>query len=172
MHQVASVLTKLLAPMIVFTADEAWSHIPHKPADESDFASVHMTLLPETSGVEISDQTRADWALLMQLRESALGQLDELKKQVGLNKASESQVTYHLPADVLKRFTAWDVDLEDAAGAGHFELVETTGAPSVKVVDARNLHAACARCWKRRPGVDAATQLCERCTKAVGGQPI
>jgi isoleucyl-tRNA synthetase len=171
MHQLVSVLTKLLAPMIVFTADEAWCHIPHKPADETDCGSVHMTLLPEHSGGMFTDQVRVDWALLMQLRDSALGQLDELKKQVGLNKASESLVTYHLPADTLKRFTAWDVDLEDAVGAGHFELVETTDAASVKVTDARNLHAACARCWKRRPGVDPATQLCERCTKAAGGQP-
>ena len=48
----------------------------------------------------VSDELKADWQLLMQLRDSALGQLDELKKQAGLNKASESLVTYHLPAEM------------------------------------------------------------------------
>jgi isoleucyl-tRNA synthetase len=167
MHTIVTALSKLLAPMLVFTADETWCHIPHKALDEADCGSVHMTLLPEKSGAAISDQTRADWTLLMQLRESALGQLDELKKTVGLNKASESLATYHLPTDTLARFTAWGVDLEDAVGAGHYELVETTGPASVKITDAREVHAACARCWKRRPGVDAETNLCRRCADAI-----
>ena len=167
MYKLADALTKLLAPMIVFTADEAWSHLPHKPIAEADLASVHLALLPETSGQTISDQVRADWDLLMQLRDSALGQLDDLKKTVGLNKASEAEVAYFLPTDTIRRLIAWGVDLEDLVGAGNWVLNESTEAPSVRAVDARTIHAACARCWKRRPGVDATTQLCERCTKAI-----
>ena len=34
MHRMAIVLTKLLAPMLVFTADEAWQYIEHKPAGD------------------------------------------------------------------------------------------------------------------------------------------
>jgi isoleucyl-tRNA synthetase len=166
MHKLALALTKLLAPMIVFTADEAWCHLPHRPADEAELASVHVTLLPEPSGHTPSDQLQTDWDLLAKLRESALGQLDELKKQVGLNKASEAEVVYHLPPDVLARFKTWGVDLEDAVGVGNAVLIESTES-SVKIVDAREKHAACARCWKRRPGVDPATQLCERCTAAI-----
>jgi len=167
MYKLALTLTKLLAPMIVFTADEAWCHLPHKPMEEADLGSVHVTLLPEHSGQLIADTTLADWELLlMKLRESALGQLDELKKTVGLNKASEAEVIYHLPADLLGRFKIWGVDLEDAVGAGNAVLVEAAEA-SVKIVDARNIHQACARCWKRRPGVNPTTQLCQRCTAAV-----
>jgi isoleucyl-tRNA synthetase len=167
MHKLADTLTKLLAPMLVFTADEAWCHLPHKPMEEADLGSVHVTLLPEVSGQMVPDQALADWELLMKLRESALLQLDELKKTVGLNKASEAEVVYHLPADAIKRLELWGVDLEDLVGAGNWVLVESTEPASVKAVDARNLHAACARCWKRRPGVDAATQLCARCSKAI-----
>ncbi len=167
MHKLALALSKLLAPMIVFTADEAWSHVPHKPVDEADYGSVHMALSPETSTAIIPEQIKTDWQLVMQLRESALGQLDELKKQAGLNKASESMVVYHLPADALNRLKSWDIDMEDAVGAGHFELVETNESASVKVIDARTLYAACARCWKRRPTVNATTQLCDRCASAI-----
>jgi isoleucyl-tRNA synthetase len=168
MYKLADTLIKLLSPMIVFTADEAWCHLPHKSMDEADLGSVHMTLLPETSGTIVPDQTRADWEMLMKLRDTALGQLDELKKTVGLNKASEAEVVYELPADAIARLTDWGVDLEDLVGTGNWVLKETTAAPAVKVVDARNTHAACARCWKRRPGVDATTQLCQRCAKAIG----
>jgi isoleucyl-tRNA synthetase len=170
MQKLADTLTKLLAPMLVFTADEAWCHLPHKLMDEADLGSVHVTLLPKTSGQNVSDQTRADWGLLMQLRDSALGQLDDLKKTVGLNKASEAEVVYHLPAETLKRLNSWGVDLEDLVGVGNWVFKESTEAPSVKAVDARNVHAACARCWKRRPGVDTTTQLCERCSAAINGR--
>ncbi len=167
MYKLADTLTKLLAPMIVFTADEAWCHLPHKSMEEADLGSVHMTLLPEKSGQVVPNQTRADWDLLLKLRESALGQLDELKKSVGLNKASEAEVEYHLPADAIDRLAGWSVDLEDLVGAGNWVLKESSEVPSVKAVDARSVHAACARCWKRRPGVDPATQLCQRCATAI-----
>jgi isoleucyl-tRNA synthetase len=167
MYKIASALTRLLAPIVVFTADEAWNHLPCKPQEEADLGSVHMTLLPEVSGESPSDGLAADWPLLMQLRDSGLGQLDELKKQVGLNKASEAEAVYHLPADVLERFSKWNVDLEDVVGVGNAVLLESATA-SVKIADARQLHAACARCWKRRPGVDSTTQLCARCTAAIG----
>jgi isoleucyl-tRNA synthetase len=167
MHRLADTLTKLLAPMLVFTADEAWCHLPHKSMEEADLGSVHVTLLPSTSGQIVSDQTRADWELLMKLRESALGQLDDLKKNVGLNKSSEAEVIYHLSSDAAKRISAWGVDLEDLVGVGNWVIQETTEAPSVKAVDARAIHAACARCWKRRPGVDAVAQHCQRCATAI-----
>ena len=103
MHQMLLALTKLLAPMIVFTADEAWEHIPHKPADDANLPSVHLALLPKPSGVEISDEQREEWKLLMDLRNSALGQLDALKKQVGLNKANDSEIVYQIDDDSMRQ---------------------------------------------------------------------
>ena len=46
MYRMASVLSRLLAPMLVFTADEAWEHLPHKSGSEADFPSIHLTDLP------------------------------------------------------------------------------------------------------------------------------
>jgi isoleucyl-tRNA synthetase len=162
MHKLVLALSKLLAPMIAFTADEAWCHIPHRPAAEIDLPSVHMTLLPEPSGQMVSDQMIADWELLMQLRESALMQLDGLKKSAGLNKASEAEMVYRLPADVIARLMDYGVDLEDIAGCGN-HVVEPAASPSVQVLDAREKYAACARCWKRRPDVGSDAEFPDLC---------
>ena len=162
MHRAVTVLTKLLAPMIVYTADEAWASIPGKPAAEA--GNVHLARWPEASGQVPSDEVRADWSLLMELRSSALGQLDELKKSVGLNKAGEAHAIYGLPAGVRDRLAAYGVDLEDAVGCGHAS-VEPAARSAVRVVDARPTFAACARCWKRRP--DVTGELCGRCAAAV-----
>jgi len=157
MHQMVLALTKLLAPMIVFTADETWEHIPHKTGDDGKLPSVHLALLPRPSGVEISDEQREEWKLLMDLRNSALGQLDALKKQVGLNKAIEAEIVYQIDDDSMRqKLQAYGPDLEDLVGAGHHTFAEKppeSPSVTVQILDRRETYKACARSWKRRPDV-------------------
>jgi isoleucyl-tRNA synthetase len=172
MHRLALALTKLLAPMVVFTADEAWDHILHKPTNEAMLPSVHLALLPKVSSAEPSAGDREAWDLLMKLRESALAQLDGLKKSVELNKALEAEVIFHLDESTRAALEPFGVDLEDMAGAGHhsFALALPGQRVTVEVVDRRQKYAACARCWKRRPDVGSDPEypdLCQRDAAAV-----
>ena len=174
MYCMAAALTKLLAPMVVFTADEAWEHLTRKPPGEQDLPSVHLAVLPKPSGEEVSDDQREEWKLLMQLRDDALLQLDRLKKEVGLNKALDAEVIYRVDDDALRRkLQAYGPDLEDLVGAGHHSFAEKGPegpAVVVKVIDRRNDYPACARSWKRRPDVGTDPEypdLCLRDAKAV-----
>jgi isoleucyl-tRNA synthetase len=157
MHRMAVALTKLLAPMIVFTADEAWEHLNRAGGEDATLDSAHLALLPQPSGDEPSDAQREEWRLLFQMRDSALLQLDALKKEAGLNKALDAEVVYYVDDDALRRrLQAYGPDLEDLVGAGFHSFQEKGPegpAVSVKVVDRRNTYAACARSWKRRPDV-------------------
>lgn len=157
MHRLVLTLAKLLAPMTVFTADEAWEHVPGKPADEAAVPSVHLALLPKPSGVLVSEEQQEEWKLLMELRDSALMQLDGLKKSVGLNKALDAEVIYQIDDDLMRRrLQAYGVDLADIVGAGHHTFAEKGQegpTVTVKVVDRRETYKACARSWKRRPDV-------------------
>ncbi len=145
MHKVLIALTKLLSPMIVFTADEAWEYIPHKPAGESDLPSVHLATLPQVAGAPKSDA----WATLFELREDALMQLDKLKKEKGLNKAIEAEVVY--PGKLKSLLGSFGVDLEDIVGCGYHSFDDAID--KVTVVDRRETYQSCARSWKRRPDV-------------------
>ena len=157
MHRMVVALTKLLAPMVVFTADETWEHIQHKPAGDANLASVHLALLPKPSGDVVSDEQREEWRLLMDLRDKALGQLDALKKQAGLNKALDAEVIYRVDDDQMRRkLQAYGADLEDLVGAGCWSFAEKSPegpAVTAEVVDRRETYKACARSWKRRPDV-------------------
>jgi isoleucyl-tRNA synthetase len=157
MHRMLLALTKLLAPMIVFTVDETWEFITHKPADEQNLSSVHLALLPTSSDATVSDGQREEWKLLMDLRDKALLQLDALKKEAGVNKAIDAEIVYHINDDKLRQqLQAYGADLEDLVGAGHHRIADDSAAGAavqVKVIDRRNDYAACARSWKRRPDV-------------------
>jgi isoleucyl-tRNA synthetase len=92
----------------------------------------------------------------MELRDSALMQLDRLKKEAGLNKAVDAEIVYCVDEPLRARLAAYGADLEDMAGAG-FHSFEAAGsvAASVRVADRRAEYKACARSWKRRPDVGA-----------------
>jgi isoleucyl-tRNA synthetase len=145
MHRMSVALCKLLAPMIVFTADEAWEHILGKSAHEA--ASVHLSLLPKASGTAVAEE----WKLLMELRDSALAQLDKLKKEAGMNKALDAELIYD-PA-LSDQLAPYQEDLEDIVGAGYHSFGAAAAGRGVLVVDRRDTYAACARSWKRRPDV-------------------
>ncbi len=177
MYRMIVALTKLLAPMIVFTADETWEHIPHKHGDDASLASVHLALLPEPLEDPPAESQQHEWKLLMELRNSATSQLDGLKKSAGLNKAGDAEIVYHINDDAMRRaLQSYGVDLEDIAGAGHHSFAEkTTGGPavSVSVHDRRETYKACARSWKRRPDVGEDEQfpdLCLRCAAVMKGK--
>ncbi len=157
MHRMLVALTKLLAPMLVFTADEAWQHITHKPDHEAILPSVHLALLPEPTNVAVSDEQREEWKLLLDLRNQALGQIDKLTRQIGKYKALDAEIIYRVDDDELRRkLQAYGADLEDMVGAGCSSFAENAPegpAVSVEVFDRRDEYAACARSWKRRPDV-------------------
>ncbi len=157
MHRMLMTLTKMLAPMVVFTADETWEYIVHKPEDEASLPSVHLARLPIPCVENIPDVRREEWRLLIEMRDQATLQLDKLKKEAGLNKAIEAEIIYEVDDDELRRrLQAYGPDLEDLVGAGFHSLAEKGPegpALRVRVVDRRNDYAACARSWKRRPDV-------------------
>jgi isoleucyl-tRNA synthetase len=171
MHRMLVALTKLLAPMLVFTADETWEHIQHKSTEDAHCESVHLTLLPEASGEEPSERQQEEWRLIMELRDQALLQLDKLKQDpaVKLNKASDAEVIYYVDdADLRRRLEAYTVDMADVVGAGFHSFAEkdTPGpAVEVKVIDRREKYQACARSWKRRPDVGADPQYPDLCLR-------
>ncbi|MGD0388354.1 MAG: isoleucine--tRNA ligase [Tepidisphaeraceae bacterium] len=154
MRRMADCLIRLLAPMLAFTADEAWEHLPHKSGEEAALAAVHLLLLPKESGELPTDEQKREWAKLMELRDQALFQLDALKKSVGLNKALDAEVVYHVGEALRRRLEQYGPDLEDLVGAGFHSFADgPAGADCVEIVDRREKYKACARSWKRRPDV-------------------
>jgi isoleucyl-tRNA synthetase len=177
MYRKAVALIKMLAPMIPFTADEAWEHLKHKPAGEENLSSVHLALMPKPWADEPGDEQKAEWKRLFELRDSALLQLDALKKEAGMNKALDAEVVYFIEDEPTRsKLQAYGPDLEDIVAAGFHTFAEKPidgPAVQVKVFDRRDKYQACARSWKRRPdvGTDAEyPDLCLRDAAAVRGR--
>jgi isoleucyl-tRNA synthetase len=158
MHRMLVAVTKLLAPMTVFTADEVWEHITHKPAGEQGLTSVHLALLPGPSGVAVSEGQRHEWQTLMELRDQAMLQIDPLLRRFPKQiKPLDMEVVVRVDDDAMRRkLQAYGPDVEDLIGVGFASFAEKSvdgPAVAVEVLDRRETYAACARSWKRRPDV-------------------
>ena len=62
-------LTRLLAPILTFTTEEAWRHIPGPRQAES----VHLERFPEERGEWLDDDLSAEWERLLEVRGEVAG---------------------------------------------------------------------------------------------------
>jgi isoleucyl-tRNA synthetase len=178
-HQVLLTLTKLLAPIIPHTAEEAWQHIPHRRRDEPH--SVHLALLPEADQdvLRLADDLRPVvtdeatmaperlqggpswvWRRLLELRQAGLIKLEALRNAAVKNPL-DAEVVFQVATDADQRFIETYVrEMEDLLGVGYARVERVACLADgvsidVEVQDARKKYPRCARSWKRRPDVGA-----------------
>ncbi len=160
MREIFEALCRLLAPVLVFTAEEAWLHSMAKGD-----GSIHLQDFPQTQGLgrKAIDQVEE----LLRLR-GIIGQAIEharqekvigntLEARVVLN--SDSDVTDKIPKEELEEFFI----LSDLT-------IHRADQPSASVT--KTPYKKCARCWRHRPSVGtskAHPDLCDRCESVVAG---
>ena len=178
-HDVLLALVRLMAPILTFTAEEAWRYVPGAHGE-----SVHLERFPEVPLSWLDDRLKAEWDRLLEVRREVSKALEAARARKLIGSGLEASVRIaSAPEDIptllaAKRellqtlFIVSRVELRGAAnGAVVYESQEIPGL--VVVVD----HAPgkkCERCWtwSERVGDDAQhPALCERCVPVVRGEP-
>ncbi len=148
-------LIQLCAPVLVFTADEAWQAVRSLPGcNGRDFApSIHLAAF--TPPARDSAPILAHWDALWPLIEKGNKQLDELKRTIGLGNPLDAEAVIILPEvqdEISQHIAAYGPEIEDALGVG-FHRIEHGEIWDIKIEDTREKYPSCARSWKRRPDV-------------------
>ena len=155
-------LSRLLAPILVFTSDEAWEFIPGM-----ENASVHEeTVTP--SRFSLSSEEERDWAELFALRERVLPELEKARQSKLIGKSLEAKVTLSGKADLLATAARQQETLRELLNVSQLHL--GSGEGDLRVEVARAGGAKCERCWHWEMDVGKATEhptICGRCVEAV-----
>lgn len=159
MQHVYDALCRLLAPIVVFTAEEAWSYF-----DASK--SVHLQLFPEPNSewknVVVEDQV----ARLLNLR-GVIGQAIERARQEKLiGNALEAAVVLRCEPEAVSAIP--HEQLEEFFILSDLKIESGTGEPAASI--SKTPFAKCARCWRHRLTVGQSTEhpeLCDRCAAVV-----
>jgi isoleucyl-tRNA synthetase len=158
MHRIFDALCRLLAPIMVFTAEEAWSYV-----DAS--RSVHILTFPDETPESRNPEAHETVERLLNLR-GVIGQAVERARQEKLiGNALEAAVT--LSCDDATIASIPKEELEE-----FFILSDLTLKPGKEPIAtiSKTTHQKCARCWRHRPSVGKSTahpDLCDRCEGVV-----
>jgi isoleucyl-tRNA synthetase len=167
MHEIFGALCRLLAPILAYTAEEAWRY-----SVSPDRGSVHLQEFPLPQNRDgrarpqgaPSDQVEE----LLRLR-GVIGQAIERARQEKLiGNTLEARAVLHSDSDVTAKINK--EELEEFFIVGDLTIQQAKKA-SASVT--KTPYKKCARCWRHRPTVGASKahpDLCDRCESVVSGR--
>ncbi|MDB6148856.1 MAG: isoleucyl-tRNA synthetase [Chthoniobacter sp.] len=161
MLRVFETLAKLLAPILAFTADEAWEH-----AGKAD--SIHLEHFPEADAALRDTALEMHIDKLLKLRALVAQAVEPARQEKLIGNALEGSVALQIGDETLfNELKDHEVELEEFFILSELTLI-ASDETSARIV--RTAHAKCARCWRHRPTVGesaAHPELCERCATVV-----
>jgi isoleucyl-tRNA synthetase len=175
-YRIASALVRLIAPMLVFTSEEVWKHLPRAASDPE---SVHMALFPSAEELEsaLDSKHAASWEKLLQVRETVLKALEPARAEKVISSGLEARVRMRVGGDLarlLKKYEKFlpgffivsQVVIEDL----NFALASSVPDGIEMVFVGKAEGSKCERCWNYSTHVGESADyptFCERCVAAL-----
>ena len=171
-------LTKLMAPVLSFTAEEIWRMLPESVRADSKADSVHLAMFPEVDPRWADTKLAERWERLLDVRMKIQSALEWRRRDKVIGSSLEAKVVIGAVEDVYKELEGADLTglcivsevilnrVEAVPKEGHL-LCDTAGL-WIDVEKAAS--AKCERCWNYRAAVGSFPDhptLCDRCVEAV-----
>jgi isoleucyl-tRNA synthetase len=156
MHEIFNALCRLLAPVLAFTAEEAWKY-------SGVHGSVHRQEFPEARGGR--DKASSQVAELLKLR-AVIGQaVEKARQEKVIGNSLEAAV-------ILKSNSKVTTEIDKAELEEFFILSDLTieESPEASAFVTRTSFSKCVRCWRHRGTVgqsETHPDLCDRCETVV-----
>ncbi len=178
---VLEAMARWMAPILSFTAEEIWQHMPGERGDSVFLEEWYA--FPELS---LGEMDLAYWAEVMEVRDAVNRELEQLRNAGGIGANLQAEVTLICGREIHDRLmrlgdelrfvlitSTADVQLaaqEPPAEAAHYTL---ENGDEIWVMVSASEHAKCTRCWHYREDVGANAEhpeLCGRCVDNVAGE--
>jgi len=175
MYTILSGLTRMLAPLIVFTAEEIWKAMPHASSDNKE--SVFLNSLPKYDEKIAFSDIEQKWDRLFGLRDDVMKSLELARADKFIGKSLDAKVTiYTEDSAIYDLLSSFDGELATVYIVSSASVVlgkAPEGATSydsgigvkVDIADGER----CDRCWLHSTEGEHTEDgfLCARCAKIV-----
>ena len=177
-YEILQALTRLMAPILSFTAEEVWGYLPGRREAES----VHLVLFPEGRPEWLNETLEREWERLLEVRREVARALEAARRQGAIGSGLEARVLIlGAPEDLgplLKRkepllrtlFIVSQVELFGPRARRPLVSYEGEELPGLLIEIERARGTKCERCWVWSPRVGEDPEhpaLCERCGPVV-----
>ena len=164
LYRIADVLARLLAPILVFTADEVWENLPNQ-----NLPSVHLAKFPEAAKTKDAELT-ARWERLFAIRDDVLKALETARNEKLIGSSLEAKVVLSADDDSLELLDQYTDDLRFIFIVSQVELYQASEGEQMRVQILRADGEKCERCWNYSVQVGKSERyptVCERCSAAL-----
>ncbi|WP_227370304.1 isoleucine--tRNA ligase [Halomonas sp. M20] len=181
LYRVVEALARWVAPILSFTAEEIYEHIPGERKDSVLLETFYGELQTLDDGAAFD---RAFWEQVLEVKQAVNKCLEDARNAKVIKSGLAAEVTLYV-SDTLRetlgrlgdelRFVLMTSEVHLASlDATDTEGVEATERDDLKVAVIASPHAKCERCWHHRPDVGQHTghsDLCGRCISNLPGGP-
>jgi isoleucyl-tRNA synthetase len=171
LHHVTQMLLRLMAPILSFTAEEAWEVLNPPPAGspaDSIFFHTWKDVLP-AQGDESALLTR--WKRIREIRALVTKRLEDSRAAGAIGSSLQAEVAVAARGADLELLRSLGEDLKFVLITSSARVREA-GEEAIAVDVAPSVHAKCERCWHWREDVGADARhasICARCVSSLEG---
>ncbi|HOI93364.1 MAG TPA: isoleucine--tRNA ligase [Syntrophobacter fumaroxidans] len=173
-YRILSALLRLMAPILSFTAEEAWWHLPHRSSE-----TVHLEEFPAPDATWVDEALNQRWQKILTLRSDVTKALEGARQAKAIGHPLDAKVKLELPPDWIADFAGQEEMLRTvfivsevvlASGEEPAGAVEGTEIPGLLIRVEPASGEKCERCWMRSETVGQFSDhpaLCGRCRNVV-----
>jgi isoleucyl-tRNA synthetase len=175
-HAILDGITRLMAPILVFTTEEIWRYIPKAEGKES---SVHLASLPEVTPARQDADLASRWERILDVRKEVTKALETARAEKQIGHSLDAAVTLHTSEDLHDLLSPYAEELRSVfivsktilhKGIAPESAVESDNVPGLALRVESTEEDKCERCWIHDPTVGSVAEhptICKRCTDAL-----
>ena len=189
MYKILDSLTKMLAPILAHTAEEAWAAMEYK---SQNVDSIHLAALPKPDPNIDTKAEQPKWEKIMTLRDKVLQSLEGLRQQKTIASNQEAAVEIlcndNILVSTINEFSkeafaslciVSEIDIKyvdqlanPSLNEGVISFTETHQIDKfgLQITVKKSPHQKCQRCWNYWPTVGKDQKypdLCQRCVQVI-----
>ncbi|HID98379.1 MAG TPA: isoleucine--tRNA ligase, partial [Thermodesulfobacteriaceae bacterium] len=173
-YQIARHIMILMAPVLSFTAEEAWRHLPGSRTE-----SVFLAGFPDVPELQVDQAFRDDWKLIWDVRGEITKALEVAREEKRIGLALDARVLVGLPETLCSRMEGKEELLKTVTIVSQLEfagdmplkkmehLWNSEDIEGLTVSVERATGEKCARCWQWSDDVGESTRWPDACGRCV-----
>ncbi|MCK9396843.1 MAG: isoleucine--tRNA ligase [Methylobacter sp.] len=178
MYHVLEALTRWLAPIISYTADEIWQYLPGERSESVFLETWYQGLAPLDAGSALN---REFWQKIMTVRAAVGKELEKSRAKGDIGSSLNAELELYCNGEYFDDLSRLSDELRFIFIASNASVMAEGNAPEDAIqteIDGIKLkvvvsgHQKCVRCWHQRPDVGKTAEhpeLCGRCVENVTG---
>jgi len=179
MYHVLEALTRWLAPVISYTADEIWQYMPGQRSQSVFLETWYQGLVKLDNNAALN---REFWQKVMTVRAAVGKELEKSRAKGDIGSSLNAELELYCNAEFLDTLSQLSDELRFIFIASNATVMAEQSAPEeaiqteiegVKLKVVVSEHEKCVRCWHQRPDVGQHAEhpeLCGRCVENVAGE--